>query len=179
MSERIPTFPDGAKGTIAVRGAYDIFGYVTTEAQATASRDLATLYGLPPETYDTGLFANHQQAVGRIAKHLKEQGWEFASYGYSESSMTELTPDEIRSEAAAWRSTVGSLVGDTKIFVYPNNHILPGNDERSQALQESGCIFNPSAPSRFYTIRKTIYMDCRWSAVHFAQQPSGLVAANR
>jgi hypothetical protein len=154
---------DGAKGTIAVRGAYDIFGYVTTEAQATASRDLATLYGLPPETYDTGLFANHQQAVGRIAKHLKEQGWEFASYGYSESSMTELTPDEIRSEAAAWRSTVGSLVGDTKIFVYPNNHILPGNDERSQALQESGFrIFNGIGPKPFlYNQENYIYMDCQ------------------
>lgn len=154
---------DGARGTIAIRSTYDIFGYVTSREQADASVELAKSYALVPESIESDSFVGNTAEVGRIANRLMEQGWNFASYGHSSTSISAMTRDEVQQQIASWRTAVGTLIADTRIFVYPNNEILPGTDERSVALQEEGFrIFNGIGPKPYlYHKNNYIYMDCQ------------------
>lgn len=153
---------DGARGTIALRPTYDIFGYYLNQGQVDATQKLLASYNMPPAKI-TADFNTAKREVEAIVKCLKEQGWDFANYGFSSTPVPDMTAEQAQGEAIAWQNSIGQIVGETRIFMYPENRILPGNDERSQALQAEGYrIFGGIGPKPYlYTKGAYIYMDCQ------------------
>lgn len=120
MDAFIEEHPDfslrGAKGIISVTGYQGVFGYgiETGAAEITA-----------------------------IAESLKEDGWEFACNGYSNSSMeSELDYDGFVEDMEEWEEKVGSLVGDTELIIFPyGEEVMEGGDKHNWLLENGYRFF--------------------------------------
>ena len=107
---------NGAKGCIALTGYEGILGYRTqndTESDSEAFR------------------LNRMQEIARVkpvVQRLKETGWYFATHSYGHVNLENMSLAGVQTDAERWLDEVGSLVGDTKIFIYPFGTRLDGND---------------------------------------------------
>ena len=106
----------GAKGCIALTGYEGILGYRTQ-----SDRD-----------NDTAEFRlNRMQEIARVRPvidKLKETGWYFASHSFGHISLEGSSLSRVSSDATRWMDEVGSLIGDTQIFIYPYGSRLDGGD---------------------------------------------------
>ena len=117
----------GVKGCIALTGYEGILGYRT---QTDANND----------TDETRLTRMREIArVSPVIERLKQTGWYFASHSYGHVSTGTISYYEVVADANRWMEEVGSLIGETRIFIYPYGSRLDGSD-----VYETGPAF------RFY-----------------------------
>lgn len=107
---------NGAKGCIAFTGYEGILGYRTQ-----TERDNNT----------EAFRLNRMQEIARVrpvVERLKETGWYFASHSWGHIRLENMSLNGVIADAARWEEEVGSLVGNTVIFIYPFGSRLDGND---------------------------------------------------
>ncbi len=160
--EEHPDFSyDGAKGTISLSGRYGIFGYAMNDAQLAARNAQSLRYGVAAEILEEEQFVQNRRDCQAVINRLIENGWTFASFSYAGTEMGELTLEEVREDCALWKEEVGSMIGPTNIFVYPNGIAYRGSDERKTLLFEEGFqIFGGLGPTIYvYYERGYYFMD--------------------
>jgi len=111
-----PGFSLGAKGCIALTGYEGILGY-------------RTQFDRKNDTPQANL--ERMQEVARVrpvVQRLKETGWYFATHSYGHINLVNASLNTVMNDANRWLDEVGSLVGDTKIFIYPFGTRLDGSD---------------------------------------------------
>ena len=105
--EQHPDFSfNGAKGCIALTGYSGVLGYRTqSDFQATeeTNRQREIAYAKP------------------VIQLLKKTGWYFACSTYGDIDLVSAEYAAAVEDMAKWVNEVGSLVGETKIFVYPKS----------------------------------------------------------
>lgn len=90
----------GARGIIALTGYEGTLGYRTNDSTS--------------PTYE-----QDKKTVKKIAKVMKERGWEFASHGYGHRDMGKATSSFTVKDTDRWEKEVGSLIGPTDIYIFP------------------------------------------------------------
>ncbi|MGB8454175.1 MAG: polysaccharide deacetylase [Anaerocolumna sp.] len=90
----------GAKGIIALTGYEGSMGYRTNDPTS--------------PTYE-----QDRETVKKIAKVMKEWGWEFASHSYGHRDMGKATYSFTVKDTDRWMKEVGSLIGPTDIYIFP------------------------------------------------------------
>jgi len=106
----------GAKGCLALTGYEGILGY-------------RTHFDAKNDTPEARLLRRQEIArVKPVVEKLKENGWYFATHSYGHIKIGESSLDRVKADATRWMDEVGSLVGETKIFIYPFGSRLDGND---------------------------------------------------
>lgn len=109
----------GAKGIIGVTGYEGILGYRTDDVSSpTYQQDIAD--------------------VKAIVKRLKETGWHFASHSYGHINVEKQSLKRVKKDSNQWDEEVGSLVGDTNLYIYPYGAAVQGHDEKFTELQKYG-----------------------------------------
>ena len=90
----------GAKGILALTGYEGALGYDTHLADSpTLEEDIAT--------------------ATAVANRLKENGWLFAIHGYGHRDAKKITYGHLVNDTNRWLSDIGSIVGETDIYIYP------------------------------------------------------------
>ena len=107
---------NGVKGCIALTGYNGILGYRTHTDQKNNSRE----FQLNRMT--------EIAAVRPVVKKFKEQGWYFATHSYGHINLASASLTFVKNDAQRWMDEVGSLVGETKLFIYPFGSRLDGDD---------------------------------------------------
>lgn len=90
----------GAKGVLALTGYEGTLGYRTNDPES--------------PTYE-----QDKADAKAVADRLKETGWHFAVHGWGHRDAKKITPAHLRQDTTRWMEEVGSLVGDTDIYIYP------------------------------------------------------------
>ena len=106
----------GAKGCLALTGYEGILGYRTQTDRNNDTEEFRL---------------NRMQEVARVRpviEKLKETGWYFATHSYGHINIAGASLERVQTDALRWMVEVGSLVGDTKIFIYPFGSRLDGHD---------------------------------------------------
>ena len=108
---------EGAKGCIALTGYEGILGYRTQSSRDDTSEEFRL---------------NRMQEIARVepvVARLKETGWYFASHSFGHINLETSSLSTVQSDAERWMDEVGSLVGETMIFIYPFGTRLDGADQ--------------------------------------------------
>ncbi|MCD8021856.1 MAG: hypothetical protein LUF30_02335 [Lachnospiraceae bacterium] len=104
LEQFIEEHPDfswqGARGIIGLSGKYGAFGYEIEEGSDAS-------------------WESNAETVTQIAAKLREDGWSFACEGYSYTYMNDLSYSECIEEIEEWEDTVGALIGDCDIIIFP------------------------------------------------------------
>ncbi len=112
---------NGAKGCLCLTGYEGILGYRTnTDSVMTANG-----------TWTDEMEANRQseiEAVKPIVQRLKDTGWYFGSHTWGHIRLESHSLDAIKRDTQRWFDEVGSLVGETKLLIYPHGSRPDGND---------------------------------------------------
>ena len=116
--EEHPDFsPFGAKAALGLTGYAGILGYRT---------------GTDTKSWTPEQEAHRQkerEAVKPIIKELKRTGWTFASHSWGHIRLGgSRSLESIQRDTERWLHEVGSLVGPTKIFIYPHGERPDGDD---------------------------------------------------
>lgn len=132
---------NGAKGLLAPTGFDGTLGYQTQ--------------------YDS---PNRQSEIAeckRVIARLKETGWKFASHSYAHAHMSKMTAEEVRSDVRQWMDEVGSLVGETTVWIYPYGEAVTNGTEAHRAMENAGFrIFCGVGPKPYEQIRgETVFQD--------------------
>ena len=90
----------GAKGIIALTGYEGSMGYRTNDPTSPT-------------------YKQDRETVKKIAKVMKEWGWEFASHSYGHRDMMKATNSFTVKDTDRWMEEVGSLIGPTDIYIFP------------------------------------------------------------
>ncbi|MCD7834944.1 MAG: polysaccharide deacetylase family protein [Lachnospiraceae bacterium] len=122
----IESHPDfsyqGARGIIGLSGKYGAFGYDVEEGSDAA-------------------WESNADTVSQIAAKLKEDGWTFASQGYSYSYMSDMTYEELTEDITQWQETIGSLIGDCDTLIYPYGSEVTYTSDESVFLTGEGYLY--------------------------------------
>lgn len=123
LDEFVEEHPDfslrGVKGIIAETGYEGALGYRTNDPESPTLKE-------------------DQESVRQIAKRLKETGWQFAVHSYNHRHTLGLTMRELKEDTRDWKEQVGSLVGDTDIYIYPFGEEVGCSSAQFAYLQEEG-----------------------------------------
>jgi len=106
----------GVKGCIALTGYEGILGYRTQTDRNDNSQEFQL---------------NRMQEVARVrpvVQKLKENGWYFATHSYGHINLERASLEGVKNDAIRWMDEVGSLIGETKIFIYPFGSRLDRGD---------------------------------------------------
>ena len=106
----------GVKGCIALTGYEGILGYRTQHDKNNDSESFRL---------------NRIQEVARVRpviQQLKDTGWYFATHSYGHINIATASVERVKTDAERWLDEVGSLVGETKLFIYPFGSRLDGDD---------------------------------------------------
>ncbi|MDI9471268.1 MAG: hypothetical protein QM296_13875 [Bacillota bacterium] len=157
--EEHPDFSyDGAKGTISLSGRYGIFGYPMNDAQLAARNAQSLRFGVAAEILEEEQLVKNRRDCQAVINRLLENGWTFASFSYAGVEMGELTMEDLKEDCALWKEEVGSMIGPTNIFVYPNGINFRGTDERKSYLLEQGFqIFGGLGPTIYVHYERGYY----------------------
>ncbi len=125
LDDFVRSHPDfswqGAKGIIALTGYEGILGYDTNE-EGTRGEQQRSL-------------------VKPIIEKLKNTGWTFASHSYSHGSSFRkgtISESGLAYDISRWRREVGSLVGNTNVFIGPFGQVFKEGDPRRRQLINAG-----------------------------------------
>lgn len=148
---------NGAKGTLALTGFQGILGYRTQRPEET------------PEGFDRD---TEIAGAKKVIEALKATGWTFASHSYKHGQMkSNMSVASVKDDADKWENEVASLVGPTKVFVYPYGdsvrpHGSTDDVEKLQYLYGKGfrifCGVGGSQPfTKVESDKKSIFQDRR------------------
>lgn len=134
---------NGAKATIALTGYEGILGYRTNNGNKDKDTEI--------------------QKVRPIIKRLKETGWNFASHSYGHPDVSEISYEKLKDDTDKWEMQVQSLIGETKVYIYPFGSSLKYRDSKLQYLKNKGFkIFCGVGPSSYEElINDTVQTDRR------------------
>ncbi|MDY3249551.1 MAG: polysaccharide deacetylase family protein [Candidatus Choladocola sp.] len=122
LEQFIEEHPDfsfrGARGIISLSGAGGAFGYSLEQ--------------------ESSSYEENAEKVRQIAEKLKEDGWTFASSGYSYQYMRDLSYDALKSDMEQWQQTVGSLIGACDTLMYPYGSEVDYTTEKGAYLVNQG-----------------------------------------
>ena len=107
---------NGAKGCLALTGYEGILGYRTN----TETGDNSAAFE-----------ANRQkeiELVKPIIQKLKDTGWYFASHSFGHINFERTDFSKVKADAQRWQREVQSLIGPTKLLIYPFGSRLDKND---------------------------------------------------
>lgn len=106
LEDFIQKHPDfsykGARAVIAFTGYEGILGYRTADKYAGSS------------TYE-----QDRIEAAKVAKCLKDNGWELASHSWGHLMMGEIDMERFRADTDKWENQVDSLIGPIDIILYP------------------------------------------------------------
>lgn len=109
----------GVKGIIAETGYEGTLGYRTNDMESPT------------------LEADRETARA-VAERMKETGWQFAVHGYGHKHTAQISYDTLVSDTTRWKEEVGSLVGDTDIYIYPYGEEIDYPSDKLTYLQSEG-----------------------------------------
>lgn len=109
----------GAKGILALTGYEGTLGYRTNDPES--------------PTYE-----QDKADATAVADRLKETGWHFAVHGWGHRDASKISYDHLVSDTTRWKDEVGSLVGDTDIYIYPYGAEVEYPSEKLTYLQSEG-----------------------------------------
>lgn len=126
----LKTHPDfsykGARGIIALTGYEGALGYRTD-----------------PASSDSKTYEEDKETVKAIADAMKELGWEFACHSNGHRDMFKCSDEFLEYDTNQWLKYVGSLVGETDIYIYPfgieiENTLGPYTNNKYKTLYKAG-----------------------------------------
>lgn len=109
----------GSKGIIALTGYEGTLGYRTNDPES--------------PTYE-----QDQKDAMAVAQRMKDTGWQFAVHGWGHRHTAKITMGSLVEDTTRWKSEVGSLVGETDIYIYPYGEEIDYPSEKLTYLQEQG-----------------------------------------
>lgn len=123
LEQFIDEHPDfsfkGARGVVALSGSGGVFGYQIEEGTAV--------------DYEANL-----ETAKQIADKLREDGWTFASQGYSYEYMSDMSYDTLKEDITKWQQTAGTAVGDCDTLLYPYGAEVDYSTEKASFLINQG-----------------------------------------
>lgn len=118
--EEHPDFSyQGARGIISLSGKDGAFGYQVEESA------------------DTNWQTN-AETVRQIAEKLREDGWTFATAGYSYQYMGDFSYDSLKTDITNWQESIGTLVGECDVILYPYGDEVDYATEKAVFLTGQG-----------------------------------------
>lgn len=109
----------GVKGIIAETGYEGTLGYRTNEL-------------------DSPTLEADRETVRAVADRMKETGWQFAVHGYGHKHTAQISYDTLVADTKKWKEEVGSLVGETDIYIYPYGEEIDYPSDKLTYLQSEG-----------------------------------------
>lgn len=109
----------GAKGIIALTGYEGTLGYRTNDPES--------------PTYE-----QDKADAKAVADRMKETGWQFAVHGWGHRDAAKISYDSLVTDTKRWKEEVGSLVGDTDIYIYPYGAEVEYPSDKLTYLQSEG-----------------------------------------
>ena len=109
----------GAKGILALTGYEGTLGYRTNDPES--------------PTYEQDL-----KDAKATAELLKENGWHFAVHGWGHRDASKITLSHLQQDTIRWKEEVGSLVGDTDIYIYPYGAEVDYPSDKLSFLESEG-----------------------------------------
>lgn len=133
----------GAKGIIALTGYEGTLGYDTHLA-------------------DSPTLAADKADAKTVADRMKETGWQFAVHGYGHRHTAQISYDLLVSDTTKWKAEVGSLVGETDIYIYPYGEEVDYPSDKLSYLQSEGYrIFCGVWTKAFVSVKDTYVRQSR------------------
>lgn len=121
----------GAKGVIALTGYEGVLGYRTNQL-------------------DSPKFEEEKKTALEVIKKLKEMGWTFASHGYGHLDASRVSLKQLKADTDRWKKEVESLIGPTRVYIYPyGSRVLPG-DPKFEMLVDAGFTILSAVGSQAY-----------------------------
>ncbi len=122
FADQYPDFSfNGAKGTLALTGYEGILGYRTN--------------------HDNSAWQTEKESVMPVIQKLKETGWAFASHSYTHRrtfSEGTVTLDFLKYDTKRWKDEVGSIVGETNLYISPFGATFKQSDDRMRYIVSQG-----------------------------------------
>ncbi len=119
LEEFVQLHPDfsykGAKAVLAVTGYNGLFGYRTHPAAK--------------NTFGVAAYEAEVEGARKIAKALRDSGYEFACYSYENVSYKECSISQIKSDLQKWLNEVPSILGEVDIYVMAQNEDISSNKD--------------------------------------------------
>jgi len=109
----------GVKGIIAETGYEGTLGYRTNDM-------------------DSPTWEEDRAAAKAVADRMKETGWQFAVHGYGHKHTAQISYDTLVADTERWKAEVGSLVGNTDIYIYPYGEEIDYPGSKLTYLQNEG-----------------------------------------
>lgn len=109
----------GAKGILALTGYEGTLGYRTNDPES--------------PTYE-----QDKITAKAVADRLKETGWQFAVHGWGHRDAAKISYDSLVWDTTRWKNEVGSLIGDTDIYIYPYGAEVDYPSDKLTYLQSEG-----------------------------------------
>lgn len=123
LEQFIAEHPDfsfrGARGIISLSGSRGAFGYQIGDGEVEG-------------------FEENEQNVKAIAAKLRENGWTFASAGYSNQYMGNMNYETLREDITKWQDTIGKLIGTCDTLIYPYGSEVSYETEKAVYLVGQG-----------------------------------------
>ncbi len=117
----------GARGILAFTGYNGVLGYRTC-----------------PSYSDSPTYAEDCEAVRRVAKALRDGGWELASHSWGHRDLGKISLENLKTDTMRWENEVEALIGETDILIYPFGadieswHPYSADNERFKLLKSVG-----------------------------------------
>ena len=105
----------GAKAILAITGYEGTLGYETAPYRYD---EVKHLVGLSADE-KKAMLASEKEACREVVAALKADGYEFASHSYGHGNMQTNSVEKFKYDMNRWMDEVGSLLGETDVFIYP------------------------------------------------------------
>lgn len=109
----------GAKGIIAATGYEGTLGYRVNDMESPTLEE-------------------DREAVRQVAARLKETGWLFGSHGYGHRHSASISYNSLVEDTVRWKEEIGSLVGDTDLYIFPYGEEIDYPSDKLTYLQSEG-----------------------------------------
>lgn len=129
----------GNKGIIALTGYEGTMGYRTNDPKS--------------PTYE-----QDQKDAMAVARRMKETGWQFAVHGWGHRHTAQISYDSLVNDTNRWKAEVGSLVGDTDIYIYPYGEEVDYPSNKLTYLQSEGFRYFCGVWSKAFVSVKDTYV---------------------
>ena len=117
-----------ARAVISVSGYDGLFGYRTNAAAK--------------NTFGEDTYNKEVAAAKKIAKALRDSGYDIACYTYGNENYAEFDATRIRTDLSGWTSEVAPILGDVDTFVFAQNGDISESGvysgEKYEILHEAG-----------------------------------------
>ncbi len=129
----------GNKGIIALTGYEGTLGYDTHLSES--------------PTYE-----QDKIDAAATAARLRETGWQFAVHGWGHRHAKQISYDSLVQDTTRWKAEVGSLVGDTDIYIYPYGEEVDYPSDKLTYLQNEGYRYFCGVWSKAFVSVKDTYV---------------------